>query len=268
MRFDLRSDSRYAYGGDPVGFSIVGPSENYNDETGGELRKDEGNDIIGESESISISVLDERNHSMVIPWSRLLKKTALGVLGVSAMWVKFIVSWASFLAALYRNPNNTTQEAIAEQEDGSRRCPPPSALTMSAPTSSLRAHGNPTDFWATVSPNVVKPKNIDPEHKHNQSKAKKYRRAVSMDNRPTKPERSDSFYRSSMAYDYNVGENVMIITLLFFIFYGPFCAISFTCACFYLIKMFIKDSERINRINDSMVDLQSSEYRRRVIKDN
>jgi hypothetical protein len=114
----------------------------------------------------------------------------------------------------------------------------------------------------------VKPKNIDPEHKHNQSKAKKYRRDVSMDNRPTRLERSDSFYRSSMAYDDNVGENVMIITLLFFIFYGPFCAISFTCACFYLIKMFIKDSERINRINDSMVDLQSSEYKRRVIKDN
>jgi len=55
-------------GGDPAGVSIVGPSENNNDETGGELRKDEGNDIIGESESISISVLDERNqhgHSMV-----------------------------------------------------------------------------------------------------------------------------------------------------------------------------------------------------------
>jgi hypothetical protein len=59
----------------------VGPSENYNDETGGELRKDEGNDIIGESESISISVLDEKNHSMVIPWSRLLKKTTLGGFG-------------------------------------------------------------------------------------------------------------------------------------------------------------------------------------------
>jgi hypothetical protein len=125
MRFDLRSDSWYAYGGDLVGFSIVGPSENYNDETGGKLRKDEGNDIIGESESISISVLDERNHSMVIPWYRLLKKTAFGVLGVSAMWVKFIVSWASFLAALYRNPNNTTQEVIAEQEDDSRRGPSP-----------------------------------------------------------------------------------------------------------------------------------------------
>jgi hypothetical protein len=138
------------------------------------------------------------------------------------MWVKFIVSWASFLAALYRNPNNTAQEVIAEQEDGSRRGPPPSALTMSAPTSSLRAHGNPTDFWATVSPNAVRPKNINPEHKHNQSKAKKYRRVVSMDNRPTRPERSDRFYRSSMAYDDNVGENVMIITLLFFIFYGPF----------------------------------------------
>jgi hypothetical protein len=167
MHFDLRIDSRYAYDGDPVGFSIVGPSENYNDETNGELRKDERNDIIGEYESISISVLDERNHSMVIPWSRLLKKMALGVLGVSAMWVKFIVSWASFLAVLYKNPNNTTQEEIAEQENDSRRGPPPSALTMSAPTSSLRAHGNPTDFWATVSPNVVKPKNIDPEHKHN-----------------------------------------------------------------------------------------------------
>ena len=243
----------------------MGPSHNNNDETGEELRKNEENDIIGESKSISISLLDERNHSMVIPWSQLLKKTALGV---SAMWVKFIMSWASFLAALYRNPNNTTQEAIAEQEDGSRRRPPPSALTVSAPTSSLRAHGNPTDLWAIVSPNAVKPKNIDPEHKHNHSKAKKYRRVVSMDNRPTKPERLDSFYRSSMAYDDNVGENVMIITLLFFIFYGPFCAISFTCACFYLIKMFIKDSERINRINDSMVDLQSSEYRRRVIKDN
>jgi hypothetical protein len=32
----------------------VGPSENYNDETGEELRKDEENDIIGKSESISI----------------------------------------------------------------------------------------------------------------------------------------------------------------------------------------------------------------------
>lgn len=253
-------------GGDADGVSIVVPAENNNGKTGVELSKDEGNDITVERENISISVLDERRHSLVMQWSRFLQNTTLGFLGVSAMLVKFIVCGASCLAVLFGNPN-PSQEAIAEQQDGNRRIPRAPGLTVSAPASPLGAHGDPTDFLATASPRAAKPQNIDSEHKHHQSKVEKYRRAVSMDNRPTRLARSDSFFRPAMAYDANLGATVMILTLLCFVFYGRFCAIFFTCACLYLFTMFREGSERKNRNNDCrMVDLQSSEYRKKLIR--
>jgi hypothetical protein len=167
---------------------------------------------------------------------------------------------------IFGNPN-TSQEAIAEQQDGNRKIPRAPDLTVSAPASPLGAHGDPTDFLATASPRAVKPKNIDSDYKHHQSKVEKYRRDVSMDKRPTRLARSDSFFRSAMAYDANLGATVMILTLLCFVF-CRFCAIFFTCACLYLFTMFREGSERKNRNNDSrMVDLQSSEYRKKVIRD-
>lgn len=218
-------------GGDAARDSIVVPAENNNNETGGELRKkNEGNGSVSESQIISISVVDERCHSLVIPWSRFLKKKAFGILSVMAMWVKLIVNRSSFLAALFRNPN-PSEKVIVEQEHGSRKNPLPSAISVSELTSPLRADGNLTDFWATTSPRAANPRNIY------QSKAKQYRRAVSMDNQPTRPERSDCFCRPAKDYEANVGATFMIITLLFFALYGPFCAIFFICASIFLFKM-------------------------------
>lgn len=227
-------------GGDAAGVSNMVPAENNNEETGVESRrKDAENDINGESQNNSSSVLDERSHNLVMPWSPFLKNTSFGVLAVSAMLVKFIMCGASFLAALFENPNpNPSREAIAEQEDSSRRIIRAPGFTVSAPTSPRTVHGDPTDFLAPACPSALKPKNIDSEHKHHQSKAKKYRRVVSTDNRPTRPERSDTFYRPAMAYDANRGATVMIFTLLCFVFYGRFCAIVFTCMCMYLFTVF------------------------------
>lgn len=237
-------------GGEAAGVSNAVPAENNNEETGVELMgKDERNDNNCKSESILISGFDERSHSLVMPWSRFLKNTTFGVLGVSEMLVKFIVCGASFLAVLFENPNlNPSREAIAEQEDSSRKIIRAPGSTVSAPTSPRKAHGDPTDFLAPACPTALKPKNIDSEHKNHQSKAKKYRRVVSIDNRPARPERPDCFYGPAMAYNANRGATVMILILLCFVFYGRFCAIVFTFVCMYLFTMFREDSERINKV--------------------
>lgn len=120
--------------------------------------------------------------------------------------------------------------------------------------------------------------NHEHEDQHN-PKAKEFRSSVSMDNgHSTRPARSvqgeDSFYKrtnSAMGHDARVGASVMIITLLCFFFYGRMCVILFTGAWLYLLPMLRKCSEGIeetNRNNDmSMVYLQSSEYKKKVIMD-
>jgi hypothetical protein len=71
---------------DTAGVSIVGPVENNNGEKDGEFARKQGNRINGESESISIS--DERSRGLVMPLSRILKTTAFGVLGLTAISVR------------------------------------------------------------------------------------------------------------------------------------------------------------------------------------
>lgn len=275
-----------------AGVSIPRPVEKNNGEKDGELRrKDEGHDSNGKSESISISVFDERSHSLVMPWSRFLKATAFGLFGLSAMWErrsgvpsaltmaaamtvggvmcmkKFILSVVSSFAALSRNPRNskTTQdgggvEAIAEQKDVDkviRRIPRADLLTVSAPCSPVRAHVQSTEFSAMASPRAVKMKDEHKHHHHNNSKAKKIRRIISMDNRPTRslrPQGSDIFYRRTrpaMAYDASVGAASLIIALFCLAFYGRLYAIFFTSAWWYLLPMFCQPSERINMNNNN-----------------
>jgi len=286
--------------------SILGPVEKNHGEKDGELRReDKGNDINGGSESISISGFDERSHSLVMPSSQFLKITVFGFLGLRAMWTrrsavfeamamavvmavggvmcmkKFILSRVSYFSTLFRN-NKASQngggvEEIAEQKDVyklSRRTPRLGHI-VSAPSSPLRAHLQPIKFSASASasPRAAKQKTIDPEHKHHQSKAKKFRRVVSMENRPTRTARlqgSDSFYRRTspaMAIDTSVGATVMIITLLCLVFYGRLCAIFFTSAWWYLLSMLVAQRTRgVDRNNNSrMVDLQSNEYKMKVI---
>lgn len=118
-----------------------------------------------------------------------------------------------------------------------------------APTSAVRAHGDLTDFCATVSVQAVNPKNNDPEHnhRHHHSEVKTLRRAVSLDSwaspRPASPVlRSENFYRNTRAaefYDASVGAlTIMIITMFCFVFYGRLFAILFTSAWLYLVAMF------------------------------
>lgn len=259
-----------------AGVSILGPSVNNNGQKGGELRKkDAGNHINGLSESTSISVFDARSHSLIMPWSRIFRTTAFGVLGLSAIWVKksvfpaaaamalvmavgsmmcmkkFILSGVSWFATFFRNPRNPKAsqnggrvEALAAQKDidkFSRRIPRP-VLAISAPSSPVRAHVPRTLFSVTASPSVVKPNISNREHKrlHQQSKAKKFRRYVSMDNRPTRPTREYSFYRRTrppMTHNASVDAAAMITTLLCLVFFGRLCAIFFTCSCWYLLPM-------------------------------
>jgi hypothetical protein len=142
---------------------------------------------------------------------------------------KFILSGVSYFTTLFRNPRNpkTSQnergvEEIAEQREvyklGKRT--PRLGLTGSAPSSPLRAHVQPIEFSTSASPRAEKQKTIDPEDKHHQSKAKKFRKVVSMENRPirtSRPQDSDRLYKSTsptMANDGSVGTTVMIIMLL------------------------------------------------------
>lgn len=293
-------------GAGAAGASILGPAVKNNGQKDGELRrKDTGNDLNVESASMSISVLNEKSHSRVIPWSPILKTTAFGVLGLSVIWVrrpavapavamavvmaiggvmcmkKFILSGVSYFATLFRNPRNPKAcdvEAITEHKDidkVSRRIPR-TGLTISAPNSPARAHVQRSLFSTTTSPRTLKPKIINSQHKrlHHQSKAKKFRRYVSMDNRPTRPARSDSFYRRNMpamTYNARVDATAMIITLFCFVLYGRLCAIFFTCGCWYLLPMLGKHLEMrrgMNRDNNSrIVDLQSSESSMKMIKE-
>lgn len=263
-------------GAGAAGVSILGPAVNNNGQKGGELRKmDAGNHINGLSESTSISVFDPRRHSLIMPWSRLFKTTAFGVLGLSAIWVKksafpaaaamavvmavgsmmcmkkYILSGVSWFATFFRNPRNPKAsqnggrvEAVAEQKDidkFSRRIPRP-VLAISAPSSPARAHVQRTLISVTASPRVVKPNISNREHKrlHHQSKVKKFRRYVSMDNRPARPTREYSFYRRTrpaMTHNTRVDVAAMITTLLCLVFFGRLCAIFFTCSCWYLLPM-------------------------------
>jgi len=306
-----------------AGVSIPRFLQKNNGEKDGEpRRKDEGNNINGESRGISISVFDERSHSLVMPWSRILKATAFGLFGFSAMWArrsavppvlamaaamavggvmcmkKFLLSGVSNFAALFRNPRNpeSTQngggsEAIAEAQkdvDKLRRRIPREGLltvsakgllTVSAPCSPVtRGHVQPTEFSAMASPRAVKPKKVNHEHKqqhHNQSKVKKIRRIVSMDDRPSRlarPQGPDIFYRRTrpaMAYSASVGATSLIIALFCLAFYGRLHAIFFTSAWWYLVPMFGQPSERMNKNNSDsrVVDLQSSENRKKATMD-
>lgn len=296
-------------GAGAAGVSILGPVVKNNGQDG-ELRKEDAeNRMNGLSKSISICVFDESSHSLVMPWSRILKTTSFGLFGLSAMWVKrsafpaaaamavvmavggvmcmkkFLLSGVSYFATLFRNPRNPKAsqngggaEAVAEQRDIDKfsRSIPRTGLTVSAPSSPVRAHVQRTLFSATASPRVVKPKVINLELKrlHHQSKAKKFRRFVSMDNRPSGPVREDSFYRRTrpaMTYNSSVDATAMIITLLCLVFFGRLCAIFFTCACWYLLPMLGKNSETtrgMSRNNNSrIVDQQSSENRKKAIRD-
>jgi len=282
-----------------AGASILGPVEKSNREDGELRKKDEGNDLNGGSESISISQFDERSHNLVMSWYEFLKITAFRFLSFSAMCMrrsavavlmlvssvmcekKLILSGVSSFTTLFGNPRNpkTDQneggvEEIAEQKDFyklSRRTLTP-GLSVRAPSSPLRAHVQPIKFSASA---YLKPENTDPEHKHLQSKAEKFRRAVSMENRPTRtarPQGSDSCYRRTspaMANDGRVGATVMILTLVCLAFYGRLCAIFFTSAWWYLLPMLVEQRLRgMNRINNGrMLDLQSSEYKMKVIMD-
>lgn len=157
-------------------------------------------------------------------------------------------------------------------------------VTVSAPTSHVRAHGDPTDLWVTASLQAVNLENIDPGHKknhhpyhHRYSEPKMFRGFVSMDNcpsaRPAAPLMgSDSFYMKTspaVTYDDSVCALTVMISMLFcFVFYGRLCVILFTCALLYLVPMFREDSEnremiRINN-NGGMEHLQPSETREMV----
>lgn len=250
-----------------AGVSILGPAEDNNAEKDGELgRKDEGDDIDGEPESISISVFNERSHSPVMTWCQFLKNAAFGGLAFSVMWVrksavsaaaamaveggicvkKFFMKGVSYLTGYSRNPNGGDDEAIAKQNDSNHITGKSSnlGLTVNVPNRPVRAH---VEFSGiTASPKAVKPKSIDSEHNHHhrQSKPKKITRVVAVDNRPTRPESVvQGSYRSTrqaMAYDTSVGLTVFIITLVCLVFSGRLAAIFFTSAWWYLLPLLRK----------------------------
>lgn len=171
-------------------------------------------------------------------------------------------------------------EAIADKKNLTKLCrrnPRAGLLTVSAPCSPMRAHVQPTEFSAMASPRGLKPKEVNHEHKHhhhhhNHSKPKIIRRIVTMDTKPARAQGSDIFYRRTrpgMAYDPSVGATSLIITLFCLIFYGRLCAILFTSAWWYLLPMFCQPSEMVNTNNNNsrVVDLQSSEYRKKALMD-
>lgn len=290
---------------DVAGASGLGYLEKNAEEKDGELRRnDEGNDIHERSENISISTFDERSHSLVLSSSRFLEITTLGVLGLIAIsWVsaatamavlmavgsvmcmkKFILTRVSYFTMLFRNPRNPKTshngggvEEIVEQREVSKLSgrTPIFSLSVRTPSSPLRAHVHAIQFSTSASPKAEKQKTFDREDMNHQSKAKRFRRVVSMGNQPTRSPRSqssESFCKRTspaIANDCSVGATVMIITLLYLVFYGPFCAILLTSAWWYLFPMFVEQRMReMNRNNNNrMVDLQSNEYKMKVIMD-
>lgn len=100
----------------------------------------------------------------------------------------------------------------------------------------------------TAFPRAVKPKNMVPHH-HN-TKTKKIKRFVAVDNRPNRhAETMKGSYRrtrQAMAYDAIVSATAIIITLFCLVFSGRLCAIFFTSAWWYLLPM-LKGTRRINR---------------------
>lgn len=261
-----------------AGVSILGSVEKNERKEDSELRrKDAGNDTNGESQNISTSVVDERSHSLVMPWSRFFHTAAFGVLSSSAMWVRrlavtavaattvivtvgrvmctkaFSLSGVSLFATFFSNPRNLESsrngggvEAIAVKkgvDKFSRNTKRGS--TVSAPSSPLRPHGELTEFSSMASPRFVKPKIMDRQerHLHHQSNVNKSRRVVSMDNRPTRPTRlqeSAIFYRSrrpTITYNANLNTTALLITLFCLVFHGRLSAILFTCVCWYLLPL-------------------------------
>lgn len=97
-----------------------------------------------------------------------------------------------------------------------------------------------------ASPRAVKPKNADAEHNHGrvQSKAKKMRRVVAVDYRPTRPARAvQGSYRrrrQAMAYETSLNATVIVIALFCLVFSGRLCAVLFTSAWWYLLPMLRK----------------------------
>lgn len=291
---------------DVAGASGLGPLEKNNEVTDGELRRNyEGNDIHGRSKNISISRFDERNHSLVMSSSRFLEITTSGVLGLIAIWMrraaisaaaaiavlmavgnvmcikKFILTRVSYFTTLFRNPKTSQIEGgveeIAELIDVSKvsRRKPVLGLSVSTPNSLLRAHVQPIQFSSSASPRTAKQKKIDRENMNHQSKSKNFRRAVSMGNQPTRsprPQDSDSFRRRTspaMANDCCFGATVIIITLLCLVFYGRFCAILLLSAWWYLFPLLLEQRmiEMKRNDNSRTVDLQSNEYKMKVIMD-
>lgn len=156
----------------------------------------------------------------------------------------------SILVPAENNNGETGRELRRNDErgdniGGSKR----KGFTVSASTSSVKVHGDPTDFCGTVPLPAVNPQNNNPEHSrnHHGPEAKRLTRSVSMDNwprnRPASPVMgSDNFYRKTrpaVAHDPSVAAlTVMFVTLLCFVFYGGFCAILFTSTWLYLVAVF------------------------------
>lgn len=145
--------------------------------------------------------------------------------------------------------NSETGRELRENDErnnnigGSKR----KGLTVSASTSSVKAHDDSTDFCGTVSLAAVNSQKNNPEHSQNRHnpEAKRLRRSVSMNNwpttRPVSPVMgSDNFYRktrpAAAAQDASMAAlTVMFVTLFCFVFYGRFCAILFTSTWLYLV---------------------------------
>lgn len=197
---------------------------------------------------------------------------------------KFILTRVSYFATLFRNPRNpkTSQieggvEEIVELIDVPKvsRRKPVLGLSVSTPNSLLRAHVQPIQFSSSASPRTAKQKKIVREDMNHQSKSKKLRRVVSMGNQPTRsprPQCSDSFCRRNspaMANDCCFGATVIIITLLGLVFYGRFCAILLASAWWYLFPLLLEKRiiEMKRNNNSRTVDLQSNEYKMKVIMD-
>lgn len=270
--------------GETIGKTKVGRGnlrllENNNGEKDGELiRKAQGNHINGESEGISISMLDESSHCLVMPWffisrvfglsamsvrrSAIPAAAAMAVGGVQCM-KKFILSGLLFSSLFFRNPGNPNPnqnglslEATAEKKDTEKvmKLTPRPGLNVNAiaPSTPLRSSVHPIEFLASASPRAVKPKKVNDKHnRHHRNKSKaKIFRAVSMDNRPIRPPRtqgSDSFYRRTrpaMVYDARAVATAMIVTLFCLAFYGRLSAVFFTSAWWYIVPIFCHHSER------------------------
>lgn len=270
-----------------AGVSILGPAEINNGEKDGELmRKDKRNLINGESEGISISLLDERSHGLVMPWFWILK--AFGVLSLSAISVrrsgvpaatamsiggvvcmkKFVLSGVLCSSQLSRNPGNPHTSHNVDGVEANKEKTDIDKVSIISPTPDLDAnaiaagsfwgsHIQPIEFMASDSPKAKEANDKHKRHHHSKTKGKTFR-IVPLDNRPTAPATAqgpNSFYRRTrpaMASDASAVATAMIITLFCLAFYGRLSAIFFTSAWWYVRSMFLHYSEKMNRKNNNM----------------